>query len=171
MNYGIRYDNFGNAYPIGQTQLANFHLGTGTSLQSRMTNGFMQPQGHVYSNAMNWVFSPRAGVAYDPFGDGKWVIRGGIGLFHDFVTLGNSENGLKGNPPGFVIPTFKNDGSTAPPIFGYGTQNKYPYGFPYPAFVRNTARFQRWRRRLEYQCGWCGCEHVFASNAQLVSNG
>lgn len=135
LNYGLRYDNFGNAYPTGDTSLANFHLPSGANLQEQVTNGFMRVQGHVYSNSMNWVFSPRAGVAYDPFGDGKWVIRGGFGLFHDFVTLGNSENGLKGNPPGFVVPTFKNDGSTAPPIFGYGTQNKYPYGFPYPAFV------------------------------------
>ncbi len=33
------------------------------------------------------------------------------------------------------MPTFKNDGSTAPPIFGYGSASKYPYGFEYPAFV------------------------------------
>jgi hypothetical protein len=47
-------------------------------------------------------------------------------LYHDFITLGNAENGLKGNPPGFVVPTFKNDGSTAPPIFSYRTKNTYP---------------------------------------------
>jgi hypothetical protein len=135
VNYGIRYDNFGNAYPIGGTVLANFHLPSGSNLQDQVTNGFMKTQDHVYNSSMNWVFSPRVGVALDPWGDGKWVVRGGLGLYHDFVTLGNSENGLKGNPPGFVVPTFKNDGSTAPPIFGYGTQNTYPYGFTYPAFV------------------------------------
>lgn len=134
VNYGIRYDNFGNAYPTGGTQLANFHLGSGSTLQDRVANGIMKQQDHVYTNSLNWVFSPRAGVAYDPFGNGKWVVRGGIGLYHDFVTLGNSENGLKGNPPGFTIPTFYNNGSTAAPIFGYGTQNTYPYGFPYPEF-------------------------------------
>ena len=134
-NYGIRYDNFGNAYPIGGTVLANFHRGSASNLQDQVTNGFMKAQSDVYSNSMNWVFSPRGGFAWDPKGDGKWVVRGGIGLFHDFVTLGNGENGLKGNPPGFVVPTFKNDGSTAAPIFSYGTQSKYPYGFTYPAFV------------------------------------
>jgi hypothetical protein len=135
VNYGIRYDNFGNAYPTGGTVLANFHRAAGQNLSDQITNGFMKAQSHVYSNSMNWVFSPRAGFAWEPLANGKWVVRGGIGLYHDFVTLGNSENGLKGNPPGFVVPTFKNDGSTAPPIFGYGTQNKYPYGFQYPAFV------------------------------------
>jgi hypothetical protein len=83
---------------------------------------------------LNWNFSPRGGFAFDPTGSGNWVIRGGIGLYHDYFTLGNAENGLKGNPPGPVVPTFLNNGSTAPPIFGFGTQNKVPFGFPYPAF-------------------------------------
>jgi len=95
----------------------------------------MKQQSHVFNNDMNWVFSPRVGVAYDPTGSGKWVARGGFGLFHNEFTLGNAENGLKGNPPGYIVPTFYNNGSTAAPIFGYGTQNSVPFGFPAPAFV------------------------------------
>jgi hypothetical protein len=134
LNYGIRYDNFGNPYPIAGTPLANFHPGSGSTFADRVANGVNVQQSHVYNQDMNWIFSPRAGVAYDLFGNSKWVLRGGYGLYRDWVTLGNAENNLKGNPPGFVLPTFFGNGSTAAPIFGYGTQNTYPFGFPYPAF-------------------------------------
>ena len=135
VNYGIRYDNFGNPYTaLAATVLANFHLGTGSTFAKQIANGVMTKQDHVFQHDINYVFSPRVGVAYDPFGNGKWVARGGFGLFHDYFTLGNAENGLKGNPPGFVVPTFYNDGSTSAPVFSYGTQNTYPFGFTYPTF-------------------------------------
>ena len=135
LNYGIRFDDFGNPYvALNGTVLANFHLGSGNTFEQRVANGYMKQQNHVFNHSMNWVFSPRAGFAYDPLGNGKWVVRGGVGLYHDYFTLGNAENGLGSNPPGPVVPTFYNNGSTAAPIFGYGTQNTFPFGFPYPAF-------------------------------------
>ena len=135
VNYGIRYDNFGNAYPsLAGTGLSNFHLGAGTNFAQQVASGFLTPQSHTFANDLNYVFSPRAGFAFSPGENGKWLIHGGIGSFHDYFTLGNGENGLSGNPPNFARPTFRNDGSTARPIFGYGTQNSYPLGFPYPAF-------------------------------------
>jgi hypothetical protein len=135
INYGIRYDNFGNAYPaLGQTVLANFHPGTGDFADS-IANGAFTQQSHTFAHNLNYIFSPRGGFAYDLFGKGDWVLRGGVGLYRDEFTLGNQENGLIANPPGPVRPTFKNDGSTPPPVFGFGTQNSYPFGYPYPAFV------------------------------------
>jgi Carboxypeptidase regulatory-like domain len=136
VNYGIRYDNYGNPYvALAGTVLANFHLASASTFADRVANGVMMQQSHVFNKDMNWVFSPRFGVAYDPFGSGKWVARGGFGLFHNEFTLGNAENGLKGNPPGYIVPTFYNNGSTATPVFGYGTQNTVPFGFTAPAFV------------------------------------
>ncbi len=135
LNYGIRWDNYGNPYvALTGTVLANFHLASGSNFGDQVANGVMMQQNHVFNHDLNWNFSPRGGFAYDPFGNAAWVVRGGMGLYHDYFTLGNAENGLGSNPPGPIVPTFYNNGSTAAPIFGYGTQNKYPFGFPYPAF-------------------------------------
>ena len=138
LTYGLRWDDFGNPYPLSGTTLANFHLGPGLTLDQQIGNGFMLQQNHVFNHAIANVFSPRFGIAWDPTGTSTWVVRGGFGVFHDWPTLGNDENGLKGNPPGWVVPTFLNTGGTAPPIFALGTSDHPPFGFPYPAFVGTT---------------------------------
>ncbi|HTV53466.1 MAG TPA: TonB-dependent receptor [Terriglobia bacterium] len=136
INYGIRYDNFGNAYPaLGQTVLSNFHPAAGEDWADSIANGAFTQQSHTFAHDLNWIFSPRGGFAYDLFGKGSWVARGGFGIYRDEFTLGNQENGLIANPPGPVRPTFLNNGSTPSPVFGFGTSNTYPFGFPYPAFV------------------------------------
>jgi hypothetical protein len=133
LTYGLRWDDFGNPYPLSGTTLANFHLGPGTTLNQQIGNGFMLQQGHVFNHALTNVFSPRAGFSWDPTGGGNWVVRGGFGVYHDWPTLGNDENGLKGNPPGWIVPTFLSTGGTAAPIFALGTTASTPSGFPYPA--------------------------------------
>jgi len=132
---GLRWDDYGNPYPLAGTTLANFHYGPGATLINQIGNGFMTQQSNVFNHSL-MAFSPRVGVSWDPTGKGNWVIRGGFGIYHDWTTLGNDENGLKGNPPGFVIPTFfAGAGSTtAQPIFALGTSASTPAGFPYPAF-------------------------------------
>lgn len=133
LTYGLRWDDFGNPYPLNGTVLANFHFGPGQTLDQRIANGFMLQQGNVFNHAIANVFSPRAGFSWDPTGSGDWVVRGGLGIYRDWPTLGNDENGLKGNPPGWIVPTFLSTGGTAPPIFALGTNASTPSGFPYPA--------------------------------------
>lgn len=134
LTYGLRWDDFGDPYPaLKGTVLANFHLGAGTTFDQQVINGYMQQQGHVLNEPLWYAFAPRIGVAWDPAKDGKWVIRGGFGVYHDMPTLGNLENGLNGNPPGFITPTFYNDGTTSAPIFQLGTNAAKPEGFQYPA--------------------------------------
>jgi hypothetical protein len=132
-NFGLRWDDFGNAYPTQGTNLSNFFLGPGQDFNEQVANGYMKVTGHSFNHSMSTVFSPRGGIAWDITGKASWVIRGGAGVYHDWPTLGNQENGIRQNPPGFGFPTFYANSAT-PPVFSEGTQNTYPYGFSYPFY-------------------------------------
>jgi Carboxypeptidase regulatory-like domain/TonB-dependent Receptor Plug Domain len=49
---------------------------------------------HRYNN-----FGPRVGFSYDPVGDGKTAIRGGIGVFYERIRQNVNSFDLLGNPP------------------------------------------------------------------------
>jgi hypothetical protein len=131
VNYGIRWDDFGNPHPIKDQVLSNFHFGAGSTYQERVANGFYTQQDNVFNHAISNVWSPRLGLAWDLTGHATWIVRGGFGVYHDWLTLGNAENNLKGNPPGWIAPTFF-AGTSTPPVFAFGTNNSYPFGFPVP---------------------------------------
>ncbi len=63
--------------------------------------------GHLFNPA------PRIGFAYDPFGNGRWAIRGGWGMFWE-ETNGNEANteSLENSPPGVLAATQSNIAST-----------------------------------------------------------
>ena len=131
LTLGLRWDDYGNPYPENGTILSNFFLGSGENECQKVANGSAIQVGHVFNHSLN-AFSPRVGVAWDPTNKGNWVIRGGFGVYRDWPTLGIDENGLKGNPPGFILPTFLT-GTTNSPIFALGQSNTYPFGYPYPS--------------------------------------
>jgi hypothetical protein len=136
LTLGLRWDDYGNPFPLSGTTLANFHFGPGATLNDQIANGFMTQQANVFNHNVT-AFSPRFGFSWDPTGKADWVVRGGFGIYHDWTTLGNDENGLKGNPPGFVVPTFF-QGSATPPVFALGTSATAPAGFPYPALASSV---------------------------------
>jgi hypothetical protein len=132
VNYGLRWDDYGNPYSrSANTQFGNFFLGSGATTQEQIANGMVVAHHHALNRSITDVFSPRAGLAWNPDGAGKWVVKGGAGFFHNWPTLANLQEEFRGNPPGNIFPTFYG-GQTPAPIFAMGTSNNKPFGFPAP---------------------------------------
>ncbi|MCU1294946.1 MAG: Oar protein, partial [Bryobacterales bacterium] len=72
------------------------------------------------------------GAAWDPSGKGAWAIRGGVGVYHNWPTLANTQEEYRGNPPGLIIPTFYSNAGVGP-VLSFGTNNTTPpFGYTYP---------------------------------------
>ena len=90
LNLGLRYEYLTNPAEIAGKQ-SNFDLTTG-----RLVVASGGGDAQVKTDKNN--FGPRAGFAYDIFGKGRSVIRGGYGLFY-FLDRGGISNQLAQNAP------------------------------------------------------------------------
>ncbi|QNI30666.1 TonB-dependent receptor [Alloacidobacterium dinghuense] len=91
LNLGLRYDLY--TYPYtAHNQQSTFDILTGQLLVAGQ-NG--QSRSQVNTNHNN--FAPRVGFAYDLFGNGNSVLRGGYGIFY-FLDRGGIGNQLSNNP-------------------------------------------------------------------------
>lgn len=128
---GFRFDNQGNPYSRSDTTVfGNFYLGSGSTVQDRVAAGFAKATPNALNQAPK-VFNPRGGVAWDVTGSGNWVVRGGAGVFANWLTQANVQEEFRGNPPGLILPTFF-AGTSTPPIFVQGNSSKPPFGFTFP---------------------------------------
>ena len=132
LTLGFRFDNQGNPYSKSpSTVFGNFYLGTGSNFEEQVANGHASPT-HNALLRTPLAATPRIGAAWDVNGKGDWVIRGGFGMFSNWLTPANIQEEFRGNPPGLIIPTFYANSST-PPVFVQGTSSTPPFGFTFPA--------------------------------------
>ncbi len=116
-------------------------------------------------NKTNW--GPRFGFAWRPFGGSKTVLRGGYGMFYNFIgsELGTLE--MTFNPPFRIGPTYATNLPATPPAAGYqpdlslsnpfptsggGAPAANPLVYETPRNYSNP-RQQQWTLTLEQQIG------------------
>jgi hypothetical protein len=131
LTMSMRWDDFGNPVGIRNWRTTNIFVADGNTVDQQFANAAIRETPKSYPGRLNKNFSPRFGVAYSPGDSRKWSIRGGVGLYNDWVTLGEIVDRVNVNPPNFLFPAF---GVNLPlqPLFSVGNSDTFPYGFTYP---------------------------------------
>ncbi len=144
LNYGLRYEPF---FPwreidhrIMQFNPAAYLAGTRSVVYPNAPKGLLFPgDPGVAENGIQAKFKqfePRAGFAYDVFGDGRTSLRGGGGVFYDIRQIAVFDNSMSGtNPFSFSISTTDQTAPFSNPYAG-GTDP-----FPAPTVPSATTTF------------------------------
>ena len=131
LNLGLRYDV--QTSPVESSDLtATFIPGVQSTKIPSAPLGMLFPGDKGVSrgiapNQLHHV-SPRVGIAWDPFGDGKTAVRAGAGLFFGSVS-GNEWNQPANAQPFAIRQTFNSITSLTNP---YGNAASFPNGDPFP---------------------------------------
>lgn len=108
LTYGVRFELQGNpsckenCYSRFNTEFlgSNYQSGADVPYNTTIQTGLNK----TFSNLEGVVTEPRIGIAYSPRGEGKTVIRGGIGLFAN-IFPGSIAASVFGNAPNKFTPT------------------------------------------------------------------
>jgi hypothetical protein len=92
LNLGLRYEYFGVPHSSNRSQDLNFYFGSGSTIEDRLVNGVLRStdqntgdlQALLYRRDP-WNFAPSIGIAWDPFGQGRTVLRAGYAIAFDRI--------------------------------------------------------------------------------------
>ncbi len=134
----LRWDDFTNHTPWGNSnfQFSALNLGTGGDFNNQVKYATVGNVPAVFAHAMADIFSPRIGFAWDPMKDGKWAVRGGVGVYHDWIAMGQTIDQTRNNPPGVLSETFTDVAPNGQPLgnyFSIAPSGNYPWGFVLPS--------------------------------------
>lgn len=130
-NLGLRYDV--EQSPVESSDLtAGFVPGVQSTVVPTAPRGVVFPGdagiGRGIAPTQKTHFSPRAGLAFDPFGNGKTALRAAAGIFYGSVS-GNEWNQPANAQPFAVRQTFNSITSFSNV---YGNPASFPNGDPFP---------------------------------------
>lgn len=165
LNLGLRYD-VSSVSSEKEGRLQNFDLNTLT----------FTPPGQKLHDVDNNNFGPRLGFAFDVFGNGKTVVRGGYGIFYDRDLPASF-----GSPQVNTFPTLSVDLFTA--LFVCGLFPQFPvdpavYACAVPAAFHiekdlQTAMAQHWSFNVQHDLGFATLQVGYVGNhvTHLLTNG
>jgi hypothetical protein len=138
-----------------------FVPGTGNTADGMQVLGVNGAPKYSYSQR-TVAFAPRAGFAFDVFGDGKMAIRGGFGVFYDRLD-GNQVYNMSGAPPLVynstvyysTIDALGSGGASG--LFGPATIGSYLYGkIPFDRVQNASLSVQRALGPVVVDVGYVG---------------